>query len=53
MSNLRDKLKISEERLQEVNDMLTDPGNKSVGQIRKKSTAKQPKPVILTTSWPA
>jgi hypothetical protein len=33
MSNLRDLLKISEERLQEVNDMLTDPANESVGQI--------------------
>ncbi|MGD9300750.1 MAG: hypothetical protein PVI13_04205 [Desulfobacterales bacterium] len=33
MSNLRDLLKISGERLQEVNDLLTDPENESVGQI--------------------
>jgi len=33
MSNLRELLKISEARLQEVNDLLTDPDNESVGQI--------------------
>jgi hypothetical protein len=33
MSNLRDLLKISENRLQEVNDLLTDPANEAVGQI--------------------
>jgi len=33
MNNLRGLLKISEDRLQEVNDLLTDPGNESVGQI--------------------
>ena len=33
MSNLRNLLKISAERLQEVNDMLTDPANESVGRI--------------------
>ncbi|MGB5746076.1 MAG: hypothetical protein WBM69_03795 [Desulfobacterales bacterium] len=33
MSNLRDLLKISEDRLQEVNDLLTDPDNQSVSQI--------------------
>ncbi len=33
MSNLRDLLKISEQRLQEVNDLLTDPANETVGQI--------------------
>ena len=33
MGNLRDLLKISGERLQEVNDLLTDPANESVGQI--------------------
>ena len=33
MDNLRGLLKISEERLQEVNDLLTDPANESVGQI--------------------
>ncbi len=33
MSNLRNLLKISEPRLQEVNDLLTDPDNESVGQI--------------------
>ena len=33
MRNLRDLLKISELRLQEVNDLLTDPANESVGQI--------------------
>ena len=33
MSNLRNLLKISEDRLQEVNDLLTDPDNESVSQI--------------------
>ncbi len=33
MSNLRDLLTISEQRLQEVNDLLTDPENESVGKI--------------------
>jgi len=33
MSDLRQQLKISEQRLQEVNDLLTDPDNESVGQI--------------------
>ncbi len=33
MSDLRNLLKISAERLQEVNDMLTDPANESVGRI--------------------
>ena len=33
MSNLRELLKISEDRLAEVNDLLTDPANETVGQI--------------------
>ena len=33
MSDLRQQLKISALRLQEVNDLLTDPDNESVGQI--------------------
>lgn len=33
MSNLRELLKISEDRLAEVNDLLTDPTNETVGQI--------------------
>ncbi len=33
MNELRQQLKISAERLQEVNDMLTDPANESVGRI--------------------
>ena len=33
MSNLRELLKISEGRLAEVNDLLTDPANETVGQI--------------------
>ena len=33
MSNLRNLLKISDLRLQEVNDLLTDPDNESVSQI--------------------
>jgi len=33
MDELRQQLKISEQRLQEVNDLLTDPDNESVGQI--------------------
>jgi bifunctional DNA-binding transcriptional regulator/antitoxin component of YhaV-PrlF toxin-antitoxin module len=33
MGNLRELLKISEGRLNEVNDLLTDPANETVGQI--------------------
>ena len=33
MGNLRELLKISEDRLNEVNDLLTDPANETVGQI--------------------
>ena len=33
MGNLRELLKISEDRLNEVNDLLTDPTNETVGQI--------------------
>jgi bifunctional DNA-binding transcriptional regulator/antitoxin component of YhaV-PrlF toxin-antitoxin module len=33
MDNLRELLKISEDRLNEVNDLLTDPANETVGQI--------------------
>ena len=33
MDNLRDLLKISEDRLGEVNDFLTDPNNETVNQI--------------------
>ncbi len=33
MNSLRNLLKISEQRLQEVNELLTDPHNESVGQI--------------------
>ncbi len=33
MDNLRELLKISEDRLTEVNDLLTDPDNETVGQI--------------------
>ena len=33
MSDLRNLLKISEKRLNEVNDLLIDPGNESVGRI--------------------
>ncbi len=33
MKELRQQLKISEQRLKEVNDLLTDPDNESVGQI--------------------
>jgi len=33
MSDLRQQLKISELRLKEVNDLLTDPANETVGQI--------------------
>jgi len=35
MSNLRNFLKISEDRLTEVNDLLTDPDNETVGRILK------------------
>ena len=35
MDNLRELLKISEDRLTEVNDLLTDPDNETVGQIVK------------------
>ena len=33
MGSLRELLKISEDRLNEVNDLLTDPANETVGQI--------------------
>ena len=33
MDNLRELLKISEDRLNEVNALLTDPANETIGQI--------------------
>ena len=33
MGNLREQLKISEDRLNEVNNLLIDPSNETVGQI--------------------
>ncbi|UCD78744.1 MAG: hypothetical protein JSW26_25640 [Desulfobacterales bacterium] len=33
MNDLRQKLKISEERLNELNDLLTDPNNETIGRI--------------------
>ena len=33
MNDLRKQLKISENRLDEINDLLTDPANETIGRI--------------------